>query len=365
MTPLFYAARAGKWESADDDDVDNEDSGGAEAAVTAGRSTGEGHSECIRLLAAAGASADAPNRARCVPSSPSQNLKFPPLPFLTPLYLYGGTSHAFYLFHSLSPVCRFVHLIINLARALRQAVQRNITPLAFAAQCNAPEATADALLACGADPGRADPGGRTAAHVAARTGAPAVLRALLRARPGLARGADVKGATPLHMACMRGAGIPPGGSVGGGDEAFLECARLLLEAGADHSALMKTPPLAPLHLAATNSFTRAVRLLLAAGAPAGALGTVESDRATALHMSANKGAWECAVALMEAGADVAARTEARSMHLVPCRAQQPCSCGVGSVQTPLISLTRSLCSHRKRDTRPSKRQPSLTRRTRR
>ncbi len=142
------------------------------------------------------------------------------------------------------------------------------------------------LLASGADVGARDPKGRTALHVAARSGALAPVRLLLAA------GADPDardsfGRTPLHEAALFG---------------MVEAVDALLAAGADPSVSGHDGTTA-LHFAASMGYTDIVKSLIGRGAPVAGR---QDDGRTALHLGAAGGHRETVALLLEAGADVTA-----------------------------------------------------------
>jgi uncharacterized protein len=107
--------------------------------------------------------------------------------------------------------------------------------------------------------------------------------------------AQADGMTALHWAASRGdAGT----------------ARMLLFAGARHSAVTRNGNYTPLHLAARKGRGEAVKVLLEAGADAKA--TTTSGGATALHFAAGEGDSTTVAALLGANVDVDAREGAWS-----------------------------------------------------
>ena len=197
------------------------------------------------------------------------------------------------------------------------------TPLHSAAVAGSTE-TALALVTVGVDVNARDVFGRTPLHLAARWGHTETGRALVAA------GADVDaenedGLTPAHLAEMGGHretasavnAVPRGcGSVPG-------------EGSAETGGLVS-----PLHVAAAQGDTKAVRRLISTGADVNVRNengefAIENrgvlvhcaDGETPLHLAAREGSTETALTLMSAGANVNARSEDGStpLHLAASR----------------------------------------------
>lgn len=112
------------------------------------------------------------------------------------------------------------------------------------------------------------------------------LRELLRSEPGLANARSADGFTPLHFACFFGQE---------------EVVRMLLEAGADVTAVSKNPmQLMPLHSAASARNLGAVQALLDHGAP---VNSKQQKGWAPLHAAAQNGDAEMYRLLVSRGAD--------------------------------------------------------------
>ncbi|HIX19574.1 MAG TPA: ankyrin repeat domain-containing protein [Candidatus Akkermansia intestinigallinarum] len=135
-----------------------------------------------------------------------------------------------------------------------------------------------ALLAAGADVNAKDPDGWQALHVAK---SPAIIKALLSHGADINAQTDDSIGTPLHFAvrhgrveCARtlieaGADVNTGNTFGetplhvAVSKNRIDCARILIEAGADVDACDTTEGLSPLRMAEQNSNTAMIRLLQA------------------------------------------------------------------------------------------------------
>jgi ankyrin repeat protein len=120
----------------------------------------------------------------------------------------------------------------------------------------------------------------------------------------------------LPMLLLLGAALPAGAQMlGANDQPIHDAARI--GTGAEVEAILKATPAArdartglgstPLHLAATNPDTSAMKVLIAAGADVNAR---DADGATPLHMAAYTLRATHAQILLEAGADPNIKTHA-------------------------------------------------------
>ena len=125
--------------------------------------------------------------------------------------------------------------------------------------------------------------GRTALHCAAENGNLDCARLLLEA--GAEKGVKAKGKAPLHLAASNG---------------HTEMVRVLLESGAEKDATERYGA-TPLHLAANKGRSEVVRVLLDSGA---AKDQVTDDGRTPLHIAAEFGRLEVARLLLDAGAEI-------------------------------------------------------------
>ena len=195
-----------------------------------------------------------------------------------------------------------VDLLLRGGAAADAANRYGVEPLSLAASRGT---VIGRLLAAGADPNTALPGGETALMSAARTGSVRAVEALLAA------GADVKAAeeTRGQTALMWAAG-----------EGHADVGRLLLAAGADLDARSHSPAagaaaagagtytrriaridaFTPLLFAVRAGRMEAVQALLAAGAEAN---ETASDGTSALVIAAANAHWELGARLLDAGAD--------------------------------------------------------------
>ncbi|MEO8290047.1 MAG: ankyrin repeat domain-containing protein [Gaiellaceae bacterium] len=120
------------------------------------------------------------------------------------------------------------------------------------------------------------------------------LRVLLDAEPWTATAFSGDGFTALHLAAFMG---HPG------------AVKLLLERGADPEAVATSQeigPVQPLHSAAATGRVECAQLLLAAGADVNAR---QAGGFTPLHSAAQSGNEELTQVLLDAGADPAAKTD--------------------------------------------------------
>ncbi len=169
--------------------------------------------------------------------------------------------------------------ILRADRTLANARDENGVSALMNARYRGQTQVVEALLVCGA---------MLDVFEATTLGNAARLRELLKEHPELVNAWSPDGFAPLHLACFFGQE---------------ESARLLLERGADVSAVAQNPMrVQPLHSAAAGRQLGIVRLLLDGGAPVNArqhLGW------TALHEAANQGNREMAETLLRYGADPA------------------------------------------------------------
>lgn len=190
-------------------------------------------------------------------------------------------------------------------------------------------------------------------HVAAYSGAANVVRRLLCLKSDLARmtSDDSLGKrTPLHWAACS----PD-------QDGALECARLLLDSGADVEATQLGGGTTPAILSALAGNESMLRLLLSRGARADAREDGESRRPL-LHVAAAAGirAAACVRTALEFGAPVDATTEtvctAAATPLVVCT----CSSMLGVIMFLFLIAVRTHCSQQSRkqpDLRPNRRHP--------
>eukprot|EP00438_Fugacium_kawagutii_P020087 Skav200149 [mRNA] locus=scaffold2013:334194:335099:- [translate_table: standard] len=132
------------------------------------------------------------------------------------------------------------------------------------------------------DPDTKRPDGRTPLHFAAEKGSLECASLLLEA--GADKEVKAKGKTPLHLAALNG---------------HVELLRFLIESGAEKDACAGNGATC-LHLAAHKGRTAAVRALLEFRA---AINEVTTDGRTALHFAAEFGRLEVARLLLQAGAE--------------------------------------------------------------
>ena len=137
---------------------------------------------------------------------------------------------------------------------------------------------------CSAEEG----GSTTPLHAAASAGNAAMVRLLLRAASGAAAARDARGRTPLHCAASAGAA---------------EACDVLLEYGGDVAARQRGGA-TPLHCAVASRDAALVATL--ARACPHAVSSPGEREFTPLHVAAKLGRADCAAALLDAGADVAA-----------------------------------------------------------
>eukprot|EP00322_Chrysochromulina_rotalis_P000524 CAMPEP_0115852214 /NCGR_PEP_ID=MMETSP0287-20121206/12881_1 /TAXON_ID=412157 /ORGANISM="Chrysochromulina rotalis, Strain UIO044" /LENGTH=964 /DNA_ID=CAMNT_0003306269 /DNA_START=45 /DNA_END=2938 /DNA_ORIENTATION=- len=191
------------------------------------------------------------------------------------------------------------------------------TPLALAAcRGEASEAAAMALLDAGASPTVRLVGGLSAAHLAAWSGATALLARLVRLEPSLASAPSDTGLSPLECAALGGhaaaiAVLLDAGARGGTAMPAVHCAALggdastlerLLATEVGRSQLHSTDPRSgwlPLHCAAAAASVGSVHALLAAGARAD---VPTEDGLLPLDLACACGHADCAEVLLEASA---------------------------------------------------------------
>ena len=167
-----------------------------------------------------------------------------------------------------------------------QAANRyGVTPLALAAT-NGSAPMIERLLAAGADPNTALPGGETVLMTAARAGNAAAVRALLdRGADVQARASRRKGQTALMWAAA---------------ENNAAVVKLLVEAGADVRERSRAGAFSPFLFAVRGGHVAAARALLDAGAP---VNEALPDGTSALVLAVINAHYELAAALLDRGAD--------------------------------------------------------------
>ena len=168
------------------------------------------------------------------------------------------------------------------------------------------------LIAAGADPNLSMRDGRSPIHFAA---VKCHIKALSRLIEAGARidGQSVRGATPLHLASM----------------ACPKATRLLLEHGADPNVETVAGE-TPLVIAVNSWKDKIIKLLVASGAQVNHIGA--KDGRTALHHACTSYSLDCATALIEAGADIEARTKDTEMTPLLLAAEE----GIGGMVQFLI-----------------------------
>lgn len=205
-----------------------------------------------------------------------------------------------------------------------------------AARNGAPSDVIAALVRNGVDPTSRAEDGSTAAHTAATYGHAAVLSALLRVAPALARArAGRKQSTLLHLAAEHS----------DAERSALMVEVVLGSAGEGAAAAVDADGMTAMHRAAVRGNKRALRLLLSApGAPAVDVAAHgEHAGSTALHCAAIGGHPACARVLLDSGANVQSRDEVGSHAFThercPCRHFRPCDPGLGCAH--FLGLTSS------------------------
>ncbi len=260
----------------------------------------QGHTECLKLLLAAGASPNtAANDAEATPLGAAATQGHIEC---VRLLLEAGADTAAAKHKKLSPLMQAiesgnnacVELLLSATPDLLADTQTGYTTLMATASLPTPDLL-NMLLAQGADANTRALSGKTALLQAAQHGRAENMRLLLE-HGAQVNTQDNDGDTPLLMTTLHG---------------NTECTKLLLAHGADVTIANKAK-FTPLMQAARNGNTECVKLLLQAGAKDS---YTRRQRTTSLMLAASKGSADCIRLLLEAGSKVNARDDDRMAAL--------------------------------------------------
>lgn len=299
---LHYAARQGNAQAVQyllskGATVDALDSFGCTALD---RAASAGHTDCVKLLLAAGASPDAP--ADDAAGSPLSKAAAQGHTECVRLLLEAGANTAATAHKEKSPLMQAmeinhtacIELLLPATADLTAATPKGNTTL-MAAACMETPAMLTKLLETGADVNARALSGKTALLMAAQHGRLENMRILLE-KGADANAQDNDGLTPLLLATLRGS---------------TEATKLLLAHGAD-AGLADKSKCTPLMQATRNGNTECVRILLQHGAKDS---YTRRQRTTALMQAASQGSADCMRLLLDAGSKVNARDDDRMSPL--------------------------------------------------
>ncbi|KAG8240318.1 hypothetical protein J437_LFUL000793 [Ladona fulva] len=179
-----------------------------------------------------------------------------------------------------------IEVLLEAGTDVNTGLSEGYTPLYYAVVINAIECV-KTLLKAGANPNILDGFTQPPLHLAASYGFSECLRVLLEAGADVKARYGVSNDTALHMAAQDG---------------NAECVNLLLQAGADDSALNHKQQ-RPMHLASLAQSTDTIELLLSRGA---AVNVRDEYRRTPLHCAIVRGSrcTDCVKLFISEGADV-------------------------------------------------------------